>query len=99
MALHRSTSDFKVSGNEARTLCPLHSDTNPSLRVSTSDWTAELTAYPRDIAEAALAHAVADKTEAAYRRGDALDKRRRLMGEWARYCLEPSRGGVVALHG
>jgi integrase len=74
--------------------------TTHGFRSTFRDWTAERTNYPRDIAEAALAHAVADKTEAAYRRGDALDKRRRLMGEWARYCSEPStQGGVVALHG
>jgi integrase len=63
------------------------------------DWAAERTNFPRDVAEAALAHVIADKTEAAYRRGDALEKRRRLMAEWARYCTEPATGGdVVALH-
>lgn len=50
------------------------------------DWVSETTSYPGDLAEAALAHAVKDKTEAAYRRGTLLDKRRALMAEWATYC-------------
>ena len=54
------------------------------------DWCAEATNYPREIAEAALAHTLRDKVEAAYRRGDALEKRRRLMAEWADYCARPA---------
>jgi integrase len=50
------------------------------------DWAAEQTNYPREVAEMALAHAVGDKVEAAYRRGDLFEKRQRLMAEWARYC-------------
>ncbi len=50
------------------------------------DWCAEQTNYPREVAEAALAHIVADKVEAAYRRGDLFDKRARLMRDWCRYC-------------
>jgi integrase len=50
------------------------------------DWAAERTNYPRDAAEMALAHAIGDKTEAAYRRGDLFDKRRRMMNDWAAYC-------------
>ena len=50
------------------------------------DWAAEQTNYAREVAEAALSHAVGDKVEAAYRRGDLFDKRRQLMNEWARYC-------------
>jgi integrase len=73
--------------------------TTHGFRSTFRDWTAERTNYSGDIAEAALAHAISDKTEAAYRRGDALDKRRRLMAEWARYCSEQTTaGGVVALH-
>lgn len=52
------------------------------------DWAAEATGYPREVAEMALAHAVGDKVEAAYRRGDLFDKRRRLMDDWARYCAQ-----------
>ena len=51
------------------------------------DWAAEETDTPREIAEAALAHAVGDATERAYRRGDALAKRRVLMDAWAAYCF------------
>ncbi len=50
------------------------------------DWAAEATAHPRELAEAALAHALRDKVEAAYRRGDLFEKRRVLMKEWAEYC-------------
>ena len=50
------------------------------------DWAAERTSYPREVAEMALAHSVGDKAEAAYRRGDLFEKRRRLMNEWARFC-------------
>lgn len=55
-------------------------------RSSFRDWAAERTAYPNHVVEMALAHVVGNKVEAAYRRGDLLDKRRRLMNEWARYC-------------
>ena len=48
------------------------------------------------MAEAALAHVVGDKTEAAYQRGDLLEKRRRLMAEWAAYCSNPESAGKVA---
>lgn len=54
------------------------------------DWTAERTNYPGEVAEMALAHTVSDKVEAAYRRGDMFDKRRRLMDEWAIFCRNPS---------
>jgi integrase len=50
------------------------------------DWAAEQTDTPRDVAEMALAHAVGDKVEAAYRRGDLVEKRKKLMQEWAKYC-------------
>ncbi len=50
------------------------------------DWCAEATAFPREVAEAALAHANRDRVEAAYRRGDALDKRRSLMAAWGEHC-------------
>ncbi len=50
------------------------------------DWTSETTAYPREVCEMALAHTIANKTEAAYRRGDLFEKRVKLMDEWAFYC-------------
>ena len=55
------------------------------LRSSLRDWAGDETDYPRDVAEAALAHTVKDKTEAAYRRGTALAKRRAMMDEWEAY--------------
>jgi integrase len=53
------------------------------------DWAAEQTAYPHELCEIALAHAVGNKVEAAYRRGDMMEKRRRLMADWAAYCEKP----------
>jgi integrase len=55
-------------------------------RSSFRDWAGDSTAFPRDVVEAALAHAIESKTEAAYRRSDALEKRRKLMAAWAAYC-------------
>ena len=51
------------------------------------------TEFQREIAEAALAHTISDETEAAYRRSKALDKRRRLMDEWAQFCESASEPG------
>ncbi|RQS74631.1 site-specific integrase [Burkholderia sp. Bp8977] len=63
------------------------------------DWSSELTGYPREVAEAALAHAVGDQVEAAYRRGDLFSKRRQMMEAWAKYCDTPRRSGdVVPMH-
>jgi len=59
------------------------------------DWAAEQTNYPREVAEAALAHVVADKVEAAYRRGDLFEKRRRMMNDWAKYCDARSNTATV----
>ncbi len=50
------------------------------------DWAAERTNYPREVAEMALGHAVGDRVEAAYRRGDLFEKRRKMMDAWADYC-------------
>ncbi|NTI22267.1 integrase arm-type DNA-binding domain-containing protein [Rhizobium rhizogenes] len=62
------------------------------------DWAAEQTAYPNELVEMALAHAVSDKVEAAYRRGDMLERRRRLMKDWSEYCsMAPRSADVVAL--
>jgi integrase len=55
-------------------------------RSSFRDWAAEVTNFPREVAEGALAHVLSDKTEAAYRRGDLFDKRRKLMQAWADWC-------------
>ena len=69
-------------------------------RSSFRDWAAEQTSYPNEMCEIALAHTVADKVEAAYRRGDMVEKRRRLMNDWARFCeTRPMSGAnVVAIN-
>lgn len=64
------------------------------------DWCGERTNYPRELIEFALAHKLPDKVEAAYRRDTAVEKRRRLMTEWARYCeMSAATSEVRALHG
>jgi len=55
-------------------------------RSSFRDWAAERTNFPHEVAEMALAHAVGDKVEAAYRRGDMFEKRQRMMSDWANHC-------------
>lgn len=59
------------------------------LRSTFSDWAAELTNYPRDMAEMALAHTLTNAVEAAYRRGDMLEKRRAMMEAWANFLATP----------
>jgi integrase len=66
-------------------------------RSSFRDWAGECTPYPREVAEAALAHLVGDSVERAYRRGDALEKRRGLMRDWAAFIEGKPAENVVAL--
>ena len=61
---------------------------------ASGNWCGEETDYPRELAEAALAHTVGDTVERAYRRGNALDKRRVLMDAWADY-VEPQEVVLV----
>jgi integrase len=61
------------------------------------DWTAERTNVQREVAEAALAHVVGDKVEAAYRRGDLFEKRRGLMAQWANFATAGSPAAVISL--
>lgn len=63
------------------------------------DWVSERTNYPSEVAEMALAHAIGNKVEAAYRRGDLLDKRRQMMNDWTAFCsmVEPTCDNVVPL--
>lgn len=64
------------------------------------DWAGDATAFPRDLAELALAHRVGDDTELAYRRASAIEKRRKLMAAWASFCgTVPSSGSVLPLRG
>jgi integrase len=68
-------------------------------RSSFRDWCGECTAFPREVAEAALAHVVGNMVERSYRRGDALEKRRKLMQGWAGFVGSPrGTGTVVPLH-
>jgi integrase len=61
--------------------------TTHGFRSAFRDWAGDETTYPREVAEAALAHRVGDETERAYRRSDALERRRALMKEWENFCL------------
>jgi integrase len=77
---------FPGLGDHAlRKLCP-KGVTVHGFRSSFRDWVSEETSFPREIAEAALAHTIG-KVEAAYRRGDALERRRELMTSWENYCV------------
>jgi integrase len=67
--------------------------TTHGFRSSFRDWAGECTAFPSEVAEAALAHLVGDETERAYRRADALAKRRKLMDAWASYLNRPRAAG------
>jgi integrase len=64
------------------------------MRSAFRDWCAEATNYPREVAEQALAHTLRDKTEAAYQRRDMIEKRRRLMEDWARFCANQKNPGL-----
>lgn len=64
-------------------------------RSTFKDWATECTAFPDIVSEMALAHKIKDQVEAAYRRGDLLEKRRQLMIEWGTYCSsDTTRGGT-----
>jgi integrase len=77
MTMRRMKSDYTVHG----------------FRSAFRDWASERTNFARELCEAALAHIVKDKTEAAYRRGDLFDKRRELMATWAAFVA--ARGAEV----
>jgi integrase len=66
-------------------------------RSSFRDWAGNATSFPREVTETALAHVIGDKAEQAYRRSDALDKRRKLMEAWAAYCEPKASGNVVPI--
>jgi integrase len=65
-------------------------------RSSFRDWAGNVSNFPRELIETALAHVIGDKAEQAYRRSDALEKRRKLMDAWAAYCSGLTNGTVVA---
>lgn len=92
----------KPLSNMAMTMC-LRKLKHPDLTVhgfrsTFRDWAAEETHYPNIVAEQALAHVVGNAVEAAYRRGDLLEKRRALMTDWAAYCTSKPVDNVVNIN-
>lgn len=81
MLLRRMKSDVTVHG----------------FRSTFRDWASETTGFSHEVCEMALAHTIANKAEAAYRRGDLFDKRHKLMEAWAGYCASSDGGKVVQL--
>src|SRR5580658_1126719 len=71
--------------------------TTHGFRSTFRDWVAEQTNYPTEVAEMALAHAVGDRVEAAYRRGDLFEKRRQLAEAWGAFCSQQAGSNVVAM--
>jgi integrase len=73
--------------------------TTHGFRSTFRDWAAECTAFPREVIEMAMAHAVGDETEAAYFRSDLFEKRRRLMEAWADFCAmaPPGADNIISL--
>jgi integrase len=74
-----------------------YSVTVHGFRSTFRDWVAEETMHSPEVAEKALAHAIANKVESAYRRGDLLEPRKRLMADWENYCQTGQWGNVIAL--
>lgn len=66
-------------------------------RSSFRDWAGNVSNFPREVTETALAHVIGDKAEQAYRRSDALDKRRKLMDAWAEFCEVKASSKVVQI--
>ena len=85
-----------VLGRMGRDKCTVH-----GFRSTFRDWAGETPAFASDALEMCLAHQVGNAVEKAYRRGDMLDKRRKLMGAWAAYCCSPAieKSGAVSLRG
>jgi len=65
-----------------------HTETVHGFRSAFRDWGGDMTTVQREVIEAALAHATGDATELAYRRSDALEKRRKLMDAWGSFCSD-----------
>ena len=82
--------------NTMRKLAP-EGETPHGFRSAFRDWAGNETSFPREIAEECLAHASGDATERAYRRSDALERRRALMDAWGAYCTGEHGGNVLSL--
>ena len=85
MALEMVLRRMKIAGS-----------TPHGFRSAFRDWAAECTNFTNEVCEAALAHVIGNKAEAAYRRGDLFEKRRKLMEAWGTYCAALQAGKVVA---
>jgi integrase len=70
--------------------------TSHGFRSTFSDWASEVSPYSSELRESVLAHTIGNKAEAAYRRGDALEKRRLMMEAWAQWCEPKATDNVVA---
>lgn len=68
-------------------------------RSSFRDWSGEVSSFPRDVAEMALAHVIENKVEAAYRRGDLFTKRSKMMQEWAAFITSGTEGNKAVITG
>jgi integrase len=66
-------------------------------RSSFRDWAGNVSSFPREVVETALAHVIGDKAEQAYRRSDALEKRRKLMEAWGAYCEPKATANVIQI--
>jgi integrase len=98
----RRSGELVFPGSSQKALYNLLRRINPDVtthgfRASFSTWAAEQTSVAREIVEAALAHAVENKVEAAYKRTDFFQKRRGLMDVWSRFCTNAGDAGVVRL--
>ena len=83
-----------------RLMAPMgHTTTVHGFRATFKTWASEQTAYPPHVVEQALAHAISNAVERTYQRGDLIQKRRRLMEDWAKFCgrVNVSHGEVVAI--
>lgn len=95
--IHEAAKERAGGGDDAGYLDPRNK--RPAvphgLRSTFRDWAAEKTQYPGDMAEVALAHRISSAVEAAYRRGDMVEKRRRMMADWADFLTGRALGGNV----
>jgi len=71
--------------------------TTHGFRSTFRDWVSEATEHSQEVAEMALAHSIQNKVEKAYRRGDLLEKRKRLMDDWMCYCLGIENSNLISL--
>lgn len=95
--LHRRSHISNMTMTKALATAGANAYTVHGFRSSFRDWAGEETGFPETLAEQALAHVVGDATERAYRRGDALAKRRKLMEAWAAYCEPTGAANVIKM--